>query len=82
MHFKKMNLVKAYIACFYYFVQGRIQDFLRGGSNLQWGFDLLNLPVNVNLLIFPDYSENPPCLVEPPLDPPLLCIRSLVIQQV
>ena len=46
MHFKKMHLVNALIACFYYFVQGRIQDFLRGGSNLQRGFDLLNLPDN------------------------------------
>ena len=63
MHFKKMNLVNASIACFYYFVQARIQDFLRGGSNLQKGFDLLKLPVN--LLIFHDYSEISPCLAEP-----------------
>ena len=78
MHFK-MNVVNAYIACFYYFVQGRIQDFLREGSNLQRGFDLFNLPVTVNLLIFPDYSENSPCLAKPPLDPPLLCGRSLIL---
>ena len=55
MHFKKMHLVNPYIAYFYHFVQGRIQDFLRGGSNLQRGFDLLNLPDTGNfyfLLIF------------------------------
>ena len=40
MHFKKMHLVNAQKACFYYFVQGQ-----RGGSNLQRGFGLLNLPV-------------------------------------
>ena len=78
MHFKKMNLVNAYIACFYYFVKGGIQDFLRGGSNLQRGFDLLNLPVTVNLLFFPDFSKNSPCLAEPPLDLPLFCSRSLI----
>ena len=41
-----------------YFVQGWIQDFLREGSNLQRGFNLLNFPDN--LLIFPDFSENSP----------------------
>ena len=45
MHFKKMHLVNTLIASFYYFVQGRIQDSLRGGSNLQRGFGLLNLRV-------------------------------------
>ena len=34
--------------------QGRIQDFLIGGSNLQRGFDLLILPDY--LLIFPDFK--------------------------
>ena len=67
MHFKKMHLVNAYIAYFYHFVQGRIQGFLRGGSNLQRGFDLLNLPDTGNLLFFTDFSENSQCLSEPPL---------------
>ena len=66
MHFKKMHLVNAYIAYFYHFVQGRIQDFLRGGSNLQRGFDLLNLPDTGNLLFFTDFSENSLCLSDPP----------------
>ena len=39
--------------------QGRIQDLLIGGSNLQWGFDLLILPHY--LLSFPNFSENSQC---------------------
>ena len=36
--------------------EGRIQDFLIGGSYLQRGFNLLNF--SDNLLIFPDFSAN------------------------
>ena len=67
-------------------VQGRIQDFLIGGSNLQrGGGGGVNLLIVTDYLIFlPDYSKNSPrkwnnfvskgCLSEPPeppLDPPL-----------
>ena len=38
--------------------QGRIQDFLIGGSSLQTGFNLTIL--SEYLLLFPDFSENSP----------------------
>ena len=38
--------------------QGQIQDFLKVGSNLQRGFDLLTVPDY--LLFFPDFSEHSP----------------------
>ena len=38
--------------------QGLVQDFLKGGSNLQRGFDLLIL--HDYQLFFKDFSENSP----------------------
>ena len=48
-----LNVIYVYFDILH--IQGQIQDFLIGGSNLQKGVDLLNVPEY--LLFFPDFSE-------------------------